>query len=46
MKIVIIGSSAAAISAAETLRKLNPDIKITMISSDDRLPIIDLCYPI
>ena len=38
MKIVIIGSSAAAISAAETLRKLNPDIKITMISSDDRLP--------
>ena len=29
MKIVIIGSSAAAISAAETLRKLNPDIKIT-----------------
>ena len=38
MKIVIIGSSAAAISSAETLRKLNPDIKITMISSDDRLP--------
>lgn len=38
MKVVIVGSSAAGVSAAENLRKLNADVKITMIGNDDRLP--------
>ncbi len=38
MNIIVIGSSSAGISAVETLRKLNTKAKITMITSDDRLP--------
>lgn len=38
MNIIVVGSSSAGISAVETLRKLNQEAKITMITSDDRLP--------
>ncbi len=37
MKYVIIGASAAGISAVKTLRKLDKDSQIVMISKDDRV---------
>ncbi len=35
MKVVIIGASASGISAGKTLRELNKDIEITLVSKDD-----------
>lgn len=37
MKYLIIGASAAGINAAKTLRKLDPESQITMVSIDDRI---------
>ncbi len=37
MKYVVIGSSAAGISAVKTLRKLDKDSQIVMISKDDKV---------
>lgn len=38
MKVVIVGNSAAGIAAAENLRNIEPLVKITMISEENRPP--------
>lgn len=37
MKVVVIGASASGISAVKTLRELNKDIEIILVSKDDKV---------
>ncbi|KUO40531.1 MAG: hypothetical protein APZ16_04925 [Candidatus Hadarchaeum yellowstonense] len=45
MRIVIIGAGAAGVSAAETIRKLNADVEITIINEEDSLPYSPVALP-
>lgn len=38
MKVVVIGNSAAGLSAAETVRRLSPDAEIIIITDESRPP--------
>jgi len=38
MSVVIIGAGHSGVAAATALRKLDKDIKITLISNEDNLP--------
>ena len=37
MRCVVVGASAAGISCAKTLRELNKDVEITLISKDEHV---------
>ena len=37
MKCVVVGASAAGISCAKTLRELNKEVEITLISKDEHV---------
>jgi NAD(P)H-nitrite reductase large subunit len=45
MRIVIIGAGAAGVSAAETIRKQNEDVEITVINEEDSLPYSPVALP-